>query len=528
MTSLSQDGATDTIYIFQADGSYIYRVNQGTPIGLTFPVTITNTNVAPASNILKVLFETDLVFTNNDHRFWVQSSGIQIGDTTLPNTGVKRTITIDGVTDYIGLIDSSAPYDSVFVYNLHVTTANGATLATYGGWIGQMNYGAGCTNHFIIGCSSDGDIPASGGGIVGSNSAYLLNAETSDLTIVGCWSSGSIANGAGGIVGESAGLNGGEITILKCSSSGTIGTNAGGIVGQNAGQDGGTCMVQKSYSTGTIGTAAGGIFGYFAGSAGQAIAEYCYSRGTIGTDAGAIMGTNAAASSGTTIVSNCYGIGSGKEEGVYGTGANEGASSTNIYIANPWTDTEAIAAGLDYTVYISTGINTPYELRNIGPSPYSLTTIGDEDTTIQYAQTIAAGSSTTAAVLAGLSSFSILEIDGESPAETPTITINATTGVISTTNETSPSDYYTVVVRAVTNPYTITRVNLTVTEAPPEPPPSATPVPAPSGKGFDFEIYNALQAGNSLVIERLQTTNLRFKSFEDYNKYRKAFATLKR
>jgi hypothetical protein len=68
---------------------------------------------------------------------------------------------------------------------------------------------------------------------------------------------------------------------------------------------------------------------------------------------------------------------------------------------------------------------------------------------------------------------------------------------------------------------------LTVEEAPPEPPPSA-PSRAPTGKVFSFETYNALQAGNSLVIERLQNTNLRFKSFEDYNKYRKAFATLKR
>jgi hypothetical protein len=69
---------------------------------------------------------------------------------------------------------------------------------------------------------------------------------------------------------------------------------------------------------------------------------------------------------------------------------------------------------------------------------------------------------------------------------------------------------------------------LTVEEALPEPPPSDTPVRAPTGKGFDFATYNALQAGNSLVIERLQNTNLRFKSFEDYMKYKKAFATLKR
>jgi hypothetical protein len=129
-------------------------------------------------------------------------------------------------------------------------------------------------------------------------------------------------------------------------------------------------------------------------------------------------------------------------------------------------------------------------------------------------------------VIPGFTSYSILSIATSDEVDTSSITINPTTGLVSTTLET-PLVQYTLRIRAGNDLiYTNTILQFTVQEAPP--PPSTAPARAPTGKGFNFETYNALQAGNSLVIERLQNTNLRFKSFEDYMKYKKAFATLKR
>lgn len=525
MTTINADGATTIVYIQEDDSVIEYSFNQINWSSISWPLTIQNTNGSPASNILKVLFTTDLTITNINSYIQINSDGIQIGDTAVKANGTKTTITIDGISGYTGFVHSSGD-SSIFVYNLNINAINESNLSGGCGWVGGYAYGTDGTNNFIIGCSSNGIIANYSGGIVGAEVATVNSAESADLTIVGCSSSGTITTGAGGIVGKYCGQNSGStVTIIKCSSSGAIGGGAGGIVGQIAGQGGANCSVSKCYSTGIIGTNAGGIFGRYAGDAGQATASNCYSIGTIGTDAGAIFGRDGAPD-GITIADNCYGIGSGGEEGIYGTGASEGASSINCYIANPWSDTAAQSAGLDLSIYISTGINTPYELRGIGPSPYSLTTITDEDMTLTYSQSVQAGNSGIAGVLSGFSDYSILEIDGESPVEIPTITINSTTGAISTTSVT-PAGSYSVIVRAVVNPYSITTFTLTVTEAPAPPTPSTNIITVPTGKGFDFETYNALKAGNQYLLERKQNTNLKFKSFEDYNKYRKAFATLK-
>lgn len=557
MTTISADGATTTIYIQQTEAGIAYKMNAGGDLTAieSFPISIVNSNATPAGNVLKVLFETDLTLTDNDHRFWVQSSGIQFGDTSLPPSGTKRTITVDGVTDYIGLIDSSAQWDSVFVYNLHVTTANGTTLASYGGWIGQMNYAAGCTNHFIVNCSSDGDIPMGGGGIVGSNSAYLLNADTTDLTITGCWSSGSIASGAGGIAGDSSGLNGGLLTIQYCSSSGAI-TNGGGIVGDNAGIGGGYVDVSRCYSTGAIGNSSGGIFGSSAGmDTGTAIATDCYSRGDIYVSSGGIFGRM----SGSASANNCYTTGAigvdGQAGGIYGE--YSGGTANACYVSGMmlagsgyiFMDGDTIPSGcyseaanegtgwntlnaqmtLNITsIYISTGINQPYEFRDFGPSPYSLTTTEGEIPLVNFIQSIPAGTSTSGGVLAGVSSYSILEIDNNPPDLSPDISINSTTGVISTTSAILPGYPYFVVVRAeMDTMYSITTFTIIVTEAPPTPAPPPAPIPSNvRGKGYDFTTYTATQVGNILVRERLESPNRRFNSFEEYTKYLKSRSSL--
>lgn len=522
MSTIIQDGATDIVYIQQTEGGFEYTVNQGDAASLDWPVTIQNTNASPSTNILKVYFATDLTLDNVNMYIVIASDGIQIGNTVVNNDGTKRTITIDGVSNYGGFVGNADGYSNTYIYNLRIHVSNGSTLNTAAGWVGRYKYGTDATTNFIINCSSNGDISINGGGIVGAEAATSTGG-TVGLTIAGCTSSGDINTGGGGIAGEYVGNGGGIVDILKCSSSGSIASEAGGIAGQYAGGGGGNLTISKSYSTGSIGIGAGGICGFSAGDNGQVVVSDSYSRGSIGVDAGAIYGANAAVSGGTTIATNCYGIGPGD---IYGSGAYEGASSTTTYIANPWSDSSAISAGLDLSaIYISTGTNQPYELRAIGPSPYSVTTITGEDATLSYSQSVAAGSSSIAAVLAGLSSFSILEIDGELPAETPSITINSTTGVVSTTSETAVGSY-TIIVRAVTNPYSITTVTLTVTSG--TTPATTTVSLVTKGKGYDFELYNSVRAGNQLVLERLQNTNLRFKSFEDYNKYRIALASITR
>jgi hypothetical protein len=342
--------------------------------------------------------------------------------------------------------------------------------------------------------------------------------------IIGCTSSGTIGASGGGIAGRYAGGNAGTIDIRGCSSTGTIGANAGGIVGVSSGE-GGSCEVSRSFSTGTIAAYGGGIFGSSAGADGEAFAGRCYSRGTIGEDGGGIYGPDAGTGTGDAVANSCYSSGTFVtiDTGIFGNPAGT-TFTVDCYVANgTWVDSDA--DDLDtVSDYISIGVNQPYELRNFGSTPYSLETVSSPSTlNTEYYQTIPAGTGSIAGVLSEVGPYSIVASNG--PA---TITINSTTGVITPARDT-PIDVYSLIVRAgSTTQYTMTGFFLTVEEALPEPPPSTTPVIAPTGKGFDFEIYNALQAGNPLVIERLQTTNLRFKSFEDYNKYKKAFATLKR
>lgn len=529
-TSISANGATETLYLQQTGSDYFYRINNGDPVQTYFPLLISNTNDTPASNLLKVIFTTDLTFTGNFGYIEMRTNGIQIGDTAVQNDGTKATITIDGVTDYNGFIINDGRNDT-YVYNLHIAAVNGSTLAAGEGWIGRQGYGKDGTNNFIIGCSSDGDISFSGGGIVGIDAARQLAGGNPTLTIVGCSSSGSIGQFAGGIVGSSAASgSGATVTIEKCSSSGTtIETNGGGIVGAQAGVGGGSCFVGKCYSTGTIGVQAGGICGYQAGmSGGFVYVNDSYSRGNIQATGGGIYGAGAAVISGAANATNCYSSGSltTSGTGIFGSGS-EGSPPSACYVANGSWSTSAANAAMGTSDFITVVANQPFELRDIGPSPYSLTTVVGEDMSFTFSASVAAGSSSTAAVLAGISSFSIVEIDGESPLETPSITINSTTGVISTTSETFVGTFQ-IVVRAVTNPYSITRFTLTVTEAPPPTPPTpSTQLPVPIGfKRLDYSEYGNLVFGNRLVIERLSNVNLRFNSYADYLKYKIARATI--
>ena len=516
------DGQTDTVYISQVGSTIYYRVNDSELFEITsFPVGIINTNAIDTTEyILPVRFTTDLTITNANQYFIFNTDGIELGSKTVNSNGTKYTITIDGVADYPGFI-SNQNRSYTYVYNLHVRAINGSTLysvaGTAAGWVGQWSYGTGGSVNYITACSSDGPITDFCGGIVGSDAAV-----GGGLIIIGCTSSGTIGASGGGIAGRYAGGNAGTIDIRRCSSTGTIGANAGGIVGVSAGE-GGTCEVTRSFSTGTIAAYGGGIFGSSAGADGEAYATKCYSRGTIGEDGGGIYGPDAGNGAGGAAATGCYSSGTfvTSNTGIFGN--PDGTTFTvDCYAANgTWVDANANALDT-VSDYISVVVNQPYELRNFGSTPYSLETVAGPSTlNTEYYQTIPAGTGSIAGLLTGVGPYSLVRSDKEI-----FYTLNSTTGVITPARDT-PIDVYSLIIRAGSaTQYSMTSFVLTVEEALPLPPP--TSALAPTGKGFNFETYNALQVGNSLVIERLQNTNLRFKSFEDYNKYRKAFATLKR
>lgn len=515
------DGQTDTVYISQVGAFVYYRVNDGSLFVIdSFPVAISNINASdPTEYILPVRFTTDLTITNANQYFILSTDGIEVGSKTVNPNGTKYTITIDGVADYPGFLNNENN-SYTYVYNLHVRAINGSTLysvaGTAAGWVGRWSYGTGGGVNYITACSSDGSIPENCGGIVGSDAGV-----GGQLYIIGCTSSGSIGINGGGIAGRKAGSNSGNITIRRCSSTGTIGNDAGGIVGISSGEDG-SCGVFRSFSTGTIGVYGGGIYGSSAGANGFAQAVACYSRGTIGQDGGGIYGGDAAGGTGEVEAEDCYSSGTFVTSGTGIFGTTTGTTLTiSCYAANgTWVD--ANAGFEEISDYISVGVNQPYALRNFGSTPYSLeTVVGPNNLNTEYSQTIPAGTSTIAGVLSGVGPYSIIASDG--PA---TITINSTTGVVSATRDT-PLAAYSLVIRAGSAiQYTMTSFYITVEEALPEQP-TATPVLLQRGKGFNFQNYNALQVGNVLVNERLQNTNMRFKSFEDYYKYQKSLAGLK-
>lgn len=497
-TTIAVNGATDTVYVSQVDNTNYYRINNGSIVTLYLPAAIENTNEFPANNVLKVLFTTDITITNDYAYFYAISDGIQFGSETLKPDGSKYTITIDEITDFQGFIHPQT-YSNIYVYNLYVKAINGSTLMTDNGWIGPYRYGNGGTNNYIIGCSSDGPIADDCGGIVGSES---VSNNNSSLYIIGCSTSGTIGAGAGGIVGRTSGTNTGSLTIRYCSSSGTIGPGAGGIVGSYCGQTG-ECLVERCYSTGTIGVEAGGIFGPNAGAGGEgdsaARANFCYSRGNIAPDGGGIFGYSAASSSGTAIADQCYssGVIGPSAGGIFGYDSD--GTTINCYVADGgWSDS---AAELNTnSSYISIEVNQPYELRNFGPSPYSLRTIINNNFSTSFNKIAVVGSGI-GSVLSEFSSYSILKINGNAPSQTPTITINSTTGSVLTTTQTPPG-VYTIVVRAIGSPYSITTLTVTLQQL--------TSLSLLSNSGAGTSMGNAqqgtrgLSAGDWTRIQRLR------------------------
>ena len=304
----------------------------------TFPVTVTGGTEA---NPVQILL-TKNVITDKNIQFVIPSGNYVTFD------GQGKTITLNGVTDYTGLIGSDST--NTIVQDLAVLSTNNSTLLDSNGWIGTKNFQGSIKN-----CYSTGDVNDGCGGIVGwgagtgtGGSCYIFN----------CYSTGSISGSSGGISGGYAGANGGICTISNCYSTGNIGGNSGGIMGYNSGVYG-TCTVNNCYSTGSISYSSGGIAG---SGSGTCTINNCYSTGDIISLSGGITADYC-----SCIITNCYVTGTVDNVNYVFVGPSSIVTpeSTNNVHTDGWIDSSANTV-LDMTVFIkvspSSITNIPYRL----------------------------------------------------------------------------------------------------------------------------------------------------------------------
>ena len=595
MTTIYASGSS-TIFI-EANGSDIqYSIDSGSPTTIAaWPVSIVNIS---GVDYLKVIFRSDITLTDASQYFMCGSEYIQFGDTSLRPNGERAKITIDGVTDYPGLIwngfydvnigTETQGYSNIHIFNIAVLSINTATLVINGGWIGQLAFANGAINNAIINCYSDGAISTDGGGIVGNSAGKSYSGNpyiAANLSIIGCNSTGTIAQNGGGITGALFGASGTDGVYSVCSvnesfSSGEISDYGGGIIGQAPGAVGSPptkdVTISKCYSTGAVsGTNAGGIVGY---SALTSLVEKSYSNGAI--TGGGIFGGAAGNVSTEPLASNCYSTGNISGGGIFGIDIDTYALAENCYTSgassvipfggifagsssdtddgvgnnhgvNNYAEANNGNAGVWNTINANTALlevpsistpvgvtwaldpanllHAPYILSSFGYTPYSVANIDmtnpSAPTLVKtYSQTILAGGSTISAVITAGHTFYILAINGAVPSSYPTITVNASTGAI-TAAPGAAIGIYNIVVYDKINPYTTTRVILTLAAPPPTGP---CCVPIYALRGLTADDIASYRVGNRLIVDRATNPRMRFPSYEEYMKYKIALASAKR
>jgi hypothetical protein len=576
MSSISANGGTSILYLQQSGSDIQYKINSDpwTTIS-SWPLTINNTN---ADVRLKILLETNLTFTSTSHYFIFDDDNnlgpIQLGDTKLSSDGQRKTIVLDTLTSYEGLIrngtNTKAGKSNISVNNLHVNGSS-STLNTGSGWFGRPRYGRDATANFFINCRSDGDIASGSGGIIGDFGGYRVSASASSLTLIGCSSTGNIDTNAGGIMATWAGQGAGaSVLVAQCSSSGTIGTNSGGIIGTQAANSEGSVTVIKSYSTGAIvGSSAGGIFGTLAGNNnGLTTADTCYTTGNIvsQTAAGGIFGAVAGGISSIAVATNCYTTGSidtaNGSGGIFGQSPNNGiaqhcytsgsTTSSTGYIysesttvpANCYSEAKFGSSGWNTNnaksaltgapdsqgvggSWVDLAINTRYELNDFGYTPYQEEVIFENTLIQKYSVEILPGGSTRESLSPDASgnAFSILETTGGIASSYSKITINQQTGAISTTRDIEPSTYILKI--GSLGSYFVTTVSLTIILLATNQAGDECCVSGEALKGSSYEVINQYRTGNALVSEYLQNPQLKFVDYAEYIKYKMALESRK-
>ncbi len=460
-TTISAPGGTTVNIRYTDEFGLQYTYDNINWNGFSTPFSVQNTDTD--AGFLKIIFTTNITLFTDFSYFVCTTSKIQFGSETLNIDGFRPIITINGVTNYPGLIQNNIGgngFSNINIFNLDVRSIN-STIPNLAGWIGGEAFGTNATNNYIINCSSNGSMSDYCGGIVGSSAA----GTGGSLNIIGCSSSGNIiGNCAGGIVGDTGASNGGTITINSCWSTGNIsGSDTGGIIGNSAG-DNATVTITNCYSTGDIsGASAGGICGSDPAIRGGTVnISNCYSNGDIiGNKSGGIVGevdNTAPRNIGIVAITNCYTTGDTDTDiaagGITGAFTNNpdvilshcytsglvnadvgyfiGDSNTDVigtcfseaynsYPVSPgWTTSHAntVLTGTPTTIigttWVATVTNQPYELFNMGYTPYTLTNISLLPPSLirDYDVTVPASTSTNDAFNAGLLSKNNITSDG--------------------------------------------------------------------------------------------------------------------
>jgi hypothetical protein len=534
-TIISGNGGTTAYLRYIISTGIQYSYDQNNWFGTSWPVSIENTDTSAGMFIIQ--FITDITVMSEIIYLQCITNNIQFGIKNLNNDGTRPKIIIDGsgmTNPYPGFIKNDYGGNSIHIFNLEVLSINGSILANDAGWLCQMNFGLSATDNYIINCHSDGIINGNySGGIIGSYPSYngpismtiigcsssgiiqgdnaggIVGQYANNITVKSCWITGNIiGDGAGGIVGALSR----SVEVINCYSTGTIsGNNTGGIIGSNAGD--GLAVINNCYSNGTItGGNAGGICGSLAPSDGYNYTVSivnCYSSGnlnnTFPNSNGGICGLLLPTGSGTITltINNCYTCGTVTLPTGYIIGNISTINGSNGYPSNyslnnnyseagsggtpgSWNNINAnnTLTGTPNITYSSSsiwqtihGTPTPYELFNMGYSPYSITNISGNDLIRTVSSTINAGNSSSSAIKTFGVYYTFLE-----DYTTLQININNATGVISTTSSTPVGTYIVYVYN--TGSYNITAYTLII-ESPITPTSNSLYVPIQQSISFN-------------------------------------------
>jgi hypothetical protein len=389
--TITQNGGT--IYIQQSgnDIQYQYNSTSGAWTNVSgWSVTIVNSNPV-AGNILTVSLTTNL--TISDTTVVTGTNGYFIcGSSYITYDGTEKTITIDNVTGYLGLIQNGSltidGYHAITVKNINSSASNSFLRSSSGiraGWICGPYFGrnikniSGYVGITVDNCSNSGIVNNSAtinsgslnggicaGGFCNNGEGYISNCSNSgvvsgseaggicggfpaqgngSVSITNCINSGVISgNFSGGITGSVAGQNNGSVSITNCTNSGLISSNnAGGITGSSAGNNGSLSITNCANSGVISGSNAGGITGNRFGNNTNNLCSIinCYNTGNInGSNSGGITGASVgyndnAIYTPNILIQNSYSLGSIASTcgGIFG-GTDGSFYTTNIPIVN--------------------------------------------------------------------------------------------------------------------------------------------------------------------------------------------------
>jgi ribosomal protein L13E len=286
----------------------------------TWPITI---NGGTASSPVVITFG-DNITLNDYYKYFI------IGSDYVTIDGNNKTVTISGVTNYLGLIQNGTGNTSsgivaaegksnITVQNIKISSSN-STLSYHSGWICQAFYGNSSSGmNLIQNCTNNnGNISYFGGGITGG---FTFAFSTGTNTVSNCKNMGvHDSYYCGGIAGSyfaRSSQEGSINTISNCTNSGNMAYNyCGGIVS-------GFCF-QGAYGTNTIINCSNNV-NIPGANSGGIVAEY--------------FALNALAGSTITIM-NCINIGTVSNAGYSGIAASsfaQNAPLSTIRIKNCYT-----------------------------------------------------------------------------------------------------------------------------------------------------------------------------------------------